>query len=87
MRSLVTLAIAVLAGSVISACGSNSVGDLEIPYEREINPIKFRKCLTDRLVIDGGQCRRQAMEYAFEQCMNVYANQCWEESYEYVLKD
>ena len=84
MRKLVTLTI---ASFPLLSCGSQGVGDLEIPYEREVNVVKFRECLTDRLIIDGGQCRFQQLEYAFEQCMNLYSNQCWEESYEYVLKD
>lgn len=84
MKKLVTLTVASLP---LLSCGSQVSGDIEIPYERKINPVKFRECLTDRLVIDGGQCRLQSMEYAFEQCMNVYASQCWEDSFEYVLKD
>lgn len=70
-----------------SGCGSQVEQDIELPLGKEIDPVKFKKCLADRLVFDDGQCRLQRAEYAFEQCYNLYANQCWEDSYEMVYKD
>lgn len=82
MNKSVLLGVFLLAG-----CGSVKEADIEVPIGQEINPVKFKKCLADRLIIDGGQCRLTRLEYAFEQCFNIYSNQCWEEAYEYVYKD
>lgn len=78
----------VIAGvALLAGCGSDVAKDLELPLEREINFVKFKDCLMDRLILDGGQCRRQSLEYAFEQCYTLYVSHCTEEAYEFVYKD